>query len=632
MFTLGKEKSKSILSFLNVDLSSYTSLHIFRNRTAVLLIVLAIFASYSNSFNGEFIYDDWDAIANNSSIRTLYPPHVPLKPDAASSTRNRPIVNYTLALNYAISGLDVWSYHAGNVVIHILAALTLFGVLRQTFTLSRWRTTFRLKATHLAFACSLLWSLHPLQTESVSYLTQRCESLVGLFFLLTFYCSIRSWRSTKNRLWSLLAVVSFLLGVGSKESIVVAPFLIVLFDLIFNRESILGAFKKSRWMYLGFLLGLVLFGIYISPVGMIISTTAGESTQTIFGSLEYARSQPEIILYYLRLSFWPEPLCLSYHWMPTDISRAIPYLVVLSILVLATLFFMVKRHSLGFIGAFFFATLAPTSSFYPLVNLAFEHRMYLPLVSVVIFTLLSVVTVVDRLAARVEQRIPLTKVISYTMTSMLVIVAVVFSSLTYLRNEDYRDRVSIWRDTVQKRPFNVQARNIYAEALYNLGRIDEAIVQFERAIAINPLSSDARGNLGVALMQRGQIKAATIHLAVAAELQPQSLIAQLNYGMAVLEAGDPNIAVKHFENAVALHPDSSALHSGYGLSLFKTGKIEASLRQFETALVSEHDAEVHLNYGVVLKQLKRGSEADQQFREAQKHDPNLRVPQIDDRH
>jgi hypothetical protein len=184
---------------------------------AVAVLALAALAAYGNTFRVPFLFDDGPAILENSGIRRLWPLGGAIWPQSkVSAVSGRPVANFTLALNYALSGTDVWSYHALNLLIHVLAGLTLFGVVRRTLVLVgrvipnppgavSIGSIRRVKdnapylsdagdGVWLAFAVALLWTLHPLQTEAVTYIVQRVESLMGLFYLLTLYCFIRGIR------------------------------------------------------------------------------------------------------------------------------------------------------------------------------------------------------------------------------------------------------------------------------------------------------------------------------------------------------------------------------------------------------------------------------------------------------
>ena len=158
------------------------------------LIVLAGLAAYHNSFKVPFIFDDVPAIVENPTIRQLWPLWIPLSPphDSGLPVSGRPLVNFSLALNYACGGTAVGGYHALNLALHLLAGLTLLGVVRRTLLQPVLRARFGAAALPLALAVAVLWTVHPLQTEAVTYVVQRAESLVGLFYFLTLYCFIRA--------------------------------------------------------------------------------------------------------------------------------------------------------------------------------------------------------------------------------------------------------------------------------------------------------------------------------------------------------------------------------------------------------------------------------------------------------
>ena len=150
------------------------------------ILALAALAAYHNSFSGPFVFDDVPSISGNATIRHLWPLWTVLSPPSATSltSSGRPVLNFSFAINYALGGNAVWGYHAANLLIHILAGLALFGIMRRT--LERSGQSLAASATGLGFAVALLWTVHPLQTESVTYIVQRAESLMGLSsYLLT---------------------------------------------------------------------------------------------------------------------------------------------------------------------------------------------------------------------------------------------------------------------------------------------------------------------------------------------------------------------------------------------------------------------------------------------------------------
>ncbi len=205
---------------------------------AVVLIVIVALAVYANSFRGPFIFDDEQSILQNPSIRRLWPIWGPLNPPKGGwPVQSRPIMNLSLALNYALFGLDVRGYHGFNLTIHVLGALLLYGIVRRTLSLPALRDRFGKVAAQLALAAALIWTVHPLQTESVTYVIQRTESIMGLFYLLTLYCVIRGACSARPVGWCLSAVVACALGMASKEVMVTAPVIVLLYDRSFLARS-----------------------------------------------------------------------------------------------------------------------------------------------------------------------------------------------------------------------------------------------------------------------------------------------------------------------------------------------------------------------------------------------------------
>ncbi len=176
------------------------------------MVAFGVFA-YGNSFYGVFILDDFSSIVNRPDIGDLWPPRLGL----------RFIVDLTFKFNYLAGGLKSADYHAVNLLIHILSGLAVYGIIRRTLSLpSLSRKWTEEETLWISLSASVIWLVHPLQTESVTYICQRYESMMGLFLLSSLYCFIRSTESSRPRLWSALAIAACSAGMGSKECMVVA--------------------------------------------------------------------------------------------------------------------------------------------------------------------------------------------------------------------------------------------------------------------------------------------------------------------------------------------------------------------------------------------------------------------------
>jgi len=515
------------------------------------VLVGAVLFAYWNSLRAPFLFDDISAIVENVSIREWKTALVP--PGDGSATTGRPVVNLTYAFNHAVSGEAVWSYHALNLLIHAAAALTLFGLVRRSAPGTP------------AFVIALLWAVHPLQTESVTCIAQRTESLCGLFYLLTLYSFARGTSAPR---WLVVSVASCLLGMATKEVMVTAPLLVLLYDRTFVAGSFAAAWRVRRGYYLalastwGLLLYLVL------GTGGTRGDAAGLGLGVSWWS--YLLKQSEALVLYLQLSVWPHPLVVDYGadvvktW--TEVWWQGP--VVLA-LVAGTGWALVRRPVLGFLGAWFFLILAPSSSVVPLVSQTMaEHRMYLPLA--------AVMALLVGLAGRRFSARP--------VLVAGVILACVATGLTIRRNQVYHSELALWQDTLAHRPANGRAHNNLGIALNEAGRIEEAAGHYREAARLMPLSADARLNLCYALVRLGRPGEAVPWGEAAVRLQPESAAARINLAAALAAAGRVDEAIMHFEEALRLQPGATDATAGLVAALYAAGNRAAESGDFAPAL------------------------------------------------
>ena len=566
-------------------------------------------AAYLGSFRGVFLFDDLPHIVENPGIRTLAAAWRSLPGD------DRPLVTLSLALNYAIGGLDPWSYHLFNLAVHLLAALTLFGVVSGTLRAPRLGGTRRDAVPGFAFVVALLWVVHPLTTASVTYVIQRAESLMGLFYLLTLYCVIRSAASARPGPWHAAAVIACALGMATKANMVTAPFVVLLYDRVFLGASLAAALRRRAALYAGLFATLaILFATGIA--GLILDRAPREAVTLGLGyrgstPLAYALTQPGVILHYLRLSLWPDPLCLDYAWpLAQDVrSIALP-LVPVGALVAGTLVALRRSPALGFAGAWFFLVLAPTSSFVPVADPAFEHRMYLPLAAV----LVTVVAASRRVLARAR----LTPAGRRAIVAAAVVVAAgACSGLTIRRQRDYRSAEVMWADVVRQRPSNPRARTGLGVALAAAGRLDEAIGEYREAIRLDPRGADAHIDLGRALSVRGEVDEAIAEYREAIRLNPGSSRAHYDLGSALAAQGNLDEAIVHDREAIRLDPLDADARNDLGIALATRGRLDEAIAEYREAIRLRSDyAEAHNNLAAALATLGRLDEAIAEWREA----------------
>ena len=605
-----------------------------------LVIAVLTIIAYSNTFHVPFIFDDQINIVENTSIRNLSSLFQVFAPSFKTGIAGRPIVNFSLALNYAISGMDTWSYHLLNLLIHLSAALCLFGIVRRSFLSDRLKGKYGHAATPLAFACALLWALHPLQTQAVTYTIQRCESLMGLCFLLTFYFAIRGWQSVTPRQWHLAAVLSFLAGIGTKEVIVVAPVLLFVYDLLFFHGDPRNVLRCSPLLYTGLSFGLLSLGLLLAAGGTVSSGTG----RITFTALDYWITQPEVILHYLSLAFWPGRLCIDYGWPMAMFWGAWPSIITLAALMIASLLALWKQWPIGFPAAWFFAVLASTSLF-PLPDVAFEHRMYLPLLALIVITTTGVYRVLAGATKRwIENEALGTTIMRKGAFYLLILAGLSLGILTYARNIDYQSDISIWADAVRKYPVNSRAHANLGNAFLQEGNIRNAEEHLYEALhiemqnakryaggakhyeylSIRPVYARVQDNLGWVRLQKGNTAAAMEHFQEALKVSPGNATALAHMGIALHLQGKKADAMYYFQRAILLNPSDPDIQVNLGVTLRLQGRLHEAIEHFQEALrLMPRNVWAQYGMGMALRQMGRGDEAVSYFREALRLNPHF---------
>jgi tetratricopeptide (TPR) repeat protein len=562
------------------------------------VIAVAAALAYSRTFSVPFLFDDDTSIAGNPTLRHL---GAAFWPPAGATVSGRPVLNLSFALNYALSGTDVWSYHALNLAIHVLAGLTLLGIVRRTALLR-----IPAEATGIALAIALLWTLHPLQTESVTYVVQRAESLMGLFYLLTLYAFIRATEAEgrARTLWNILSFTACLLGMGTKEVMVTAPLVVLLYDRTFIAGSFAGALRSRRGIYSA-LAVTWLFLIFLVLAAHGRAGSAGFGSGVSWPS--YALLQLPAIFRYIGLGLWPHPLVFDYG-PAASAQRAQVVLcgLIVAGLVGATLWALARKPALGFLGACFFLILAPSSSVVPVATEAMaEHRMYLALIPLVIIVVAG-----------------LRRVLGKAAVPACAVLAGFLCFATIQRNQAYRSEEAIWADTVSKRPQNERAQDNLGFVLSKEpGRRDEAIKHYEEAIRLKPDFVEAHYNLAYALLAvPGRLGDAIAEYGEALRLKPDLIMVRFNLARALQTTpGRSGEAIAQYEETIRRRPDFAEARYNLGVMLQEIpGRLDDAIAQYEESLrLKPEDAGAHFSLGTALQAIPgRLNEAITQYEEA----------------
>jgi len=363
---------------------------------ALVSIVIVCIAVWSSSFGGVILFDGIENIILNESVH-----------DIASlgwlKDGRRPVTNLTFALNWSATGEHTGPFHAVNLLIHLVTSLGIFALVRLAVDREGVHERWRGRSALLGAFIALLWLVHPLQTQSVTYIVQRAESLAGMWYVLTLLTAAigirREDRSRSGSIWFVLAVLCCALGMGSKAVAVTAPVIVLVWDAVFGAGTIIGAIKRRWTLYAALAMTwavVLLLGVLPQVFSTDVERTVGFGFRGASAST-YLFTQTHVLWHYIRLSLWPDALCIDYGWpFVGSIGPAIVPGLALTLIFLASVFGVVRGRWWGFAGAIFFVVLAPTSSVIPIADAAMEHRMYLPLLGIVALGVVGLFAILDR--------------------------------------------------------------------------------------------------------------------------------------------------------------------------------------------------------------------------------------------
>ena len=520
---------------------------------APLILIAGVVLAYFNSLTGPFIFDDVLNIRNNHELRRLWPIWKTIWGPLATGVSGRPVVQLSFALNYAVHKFDVRGYHVTNLFLHIATSLTLFGILRRTFISRPLAPRFGPHAAPLALIAAMIWQVHPLLSDSVTYLSGRTEILAALFMLLTLYSAIRSSGSAaRARLWQLAAVVFFFIDTGCKEIAAATPFLVLIYDRLFLSESFRQMFRERRWLYAGMFACLVFIPLNLYMADFHRSALV---VRDPISSWDYLKIQAEVLVLYLRLSFWPHPLIIDYSdWKRhPSLASVLPHAVLIASMLAVTVYGLLRRWPAAFAGAWCFLILGPTSSVLPLpTEIVTERRMYLPLMAIVtVFVVVSF-----RLLQRLVERFPRRKQMVRVCAGALVVTILgAATQRTLWRNEDYKNPIGLWSDVINHRPNNARAYDNLAFEFLVRGEDAAAKACFLKGLEMSPGDPTSFNNIATILMREGDQAGAIRYLEEAIRLDPRYGSALTNLGTVYYDKGDFAKAEGYVREALKLQPN-----------------------------------------------------------------------------
>jgi tetratricopeptide (TPR) repeat protein len=533
---------------------------------------------YGGGLAAPFMFDDELAIERNVELRSWPDVGRVLRSAAPESPlAGRPLVSLSFGLNYAATGPDPWGYRLVNLGVHVACALLLFGIVCRTLAASSPAAG---ASAPLAAASALLWLVHPLASEPVMYVTQRTEGLMALAALTTLYASIRATAAPRHRRWPMLAVAACAAGMACKETMVTVPVLVLVYDRVFTFRSWREAFGARGWFY-GSLAAcwLVLAALMVSS-----PRTIGSGFASSFASpWDYLLQQAMMITRYLRLTVWPDALVLYYGWAsPASLAATWPYVVFVGLLAILTIVALRMRPALGFLGAWFFITLSPTSSIVPIASeVGAERRMYLPLAALAVLFVIGGWRIAGAWRARAS--VSQARSIPLVAAGLVLFVGVALAWRTHARTGEFASPLVMARTIYERWPAPATA-HLLANELIGAGSRDEGIALLRTSAAT---FAPAHLELGVELFKAGNHREAIEHLRAFVRAEPNltsAATAELLIGQALTNQRRFDDAIAHLQGVLARRPDDAVAMGLLADAHFARGAFTEAISGYEAFL------------------------------------------------
>jgi len=547
----------------------------------IAILALVSLVVYFNSLTNGFVYDDYATIVENKYIRH---PGKSLPSLFSRSYFNiasgeasyRPVATLSYYLIYAVGELNATYYHLFSVLLHALNVILVYLL-----------ANLIIKNRHSALIAGLLFACHPALTEAVDAISYNEDLLAAAFFFLAFICyaAIKTGEVKSGIKVYVLSLFSFLLALLSKEMAITLPAVIFLYDLAirdaggrsFSLKSILHTIKDRMYFYSGYV-AVSLFYLYLR-FGAFYHP--GESIKPVYGSLiERIIYLPAHIFGFIKLAVFPANLNADYVFSYPPSFFEIANLVGLfsvSGLVVGS-FLIYQKSKVVFFGIWWFLiTLFPVYNLIPLFNPFADRYLYIPLVG---FCVVSAFVLNDFLGLRLPQSRS-----SKLITPIAVVIIVsLYSAVTIARHRDWQDGLTLWSKTVKSSPNSSVAHGSLGRAYQEKGRLDEAVEQYKRAIAIYPDDYKAHYNLGVVYDQQGLLDKAVQSYQRAVQINPAYPNAHFNLGIIYQTQGLTDQAIGHFRKVTELDPADFEALNNLGVAYAVQGRLDKAKMEWEKVL------------------------------------------------
>lgn len=547
----------------------------------IAIPVLLSLAVYANSLSNGFVYDDYATIIDNKHIGNLLK-SLPSLFDrsyfniASGEASYRPVATLSYYLIYAVGELNATWYHLFSVLLHAFNVMLAYILAHKV-----------IKNRYSAMIAGLLFACHPALTEAVDAISYNEDLLTAAFFLLSVICyaGINTAAVKSGIPAFVLSLVCFLLALLSKEMAITLPAVLFIYDQSIrdggsrslSLKSIWRIFKGRIYFYSGYL-AVSFFYLYLRFVAFY---NPGESIKPLYGSLiERIVYLPAHLFNFIKLAVFPAEPNADYVFAYPDgffeISNLSGLFVVLALITASPVVY--KKSKPIFFGIWWFLiTLSPVYNLIPLFNPLADRYLYIPILG---FCMAAAVVLNEVVKSKLNR-----PGLSITVTVILVICIVgLYSTVTIARNRDWKDGLTLWSKTVKSSPGSSVARGSLGHAYQQLGRLEEAIEQYKRAVAINPDDFKAHYNLGVVYAQQGHFDKAIQRYQRSIRANPAYPNARFNLGVIYQNQGEIDQAINQFREVARLDPTDFQARNNLGVAYARQGELEKAVAEWEKVL------------------------------------------------
>jgi protein O-mannosyl-transferase len=569
-----------------------------RRRAFVFALVLAAVTilAYRPAWNGGFLWDDDVYITNNELLTA---------PDGLrriwfsldSPSQYFPLVYTTFRVEHAIWGLDPTGYHWVNLLLHVANALLV------------WLVLARLKVPG-AWLAGAIFALHPVQVESVAWITERKNVLMGFFFLLALLAWIAFVDGRTKRPWLFygLALILYLLALSAKTTACTLP--AALFLILWLQRT------PIRWKRVFQIIPFLVLGIAMGMLAMWWERYHQGTSRAVFtflSPIERVLVASRAVWFYLSKLIWPSNLTFIYPRWDIAPTHLLNYAWLLAGVIACGALYFLRRYwgrSVEVAAGFFVVTLSPVLGFIMLYTFRYtfvaDHYQYLACIGPIALASAGLANLADTFK---NGR-------ALILSTALCVVAVL-ATLTWRQAAMYGDIDTLWRTTLARNSGCWMAHNNLGMVLFEKGQLDEAIRHYRRTLEMQPDFWDADYNLGTALLGKGQVDEAIFYCDKAVRMQPNDPDAHVAFANALLQKKRTDDAIAHYQKAVAIRPDYFFARYGLGHALLEKGKLDAAIEHSRAALlIQPNNADCHTVLAIALDEKGQWAEAIQHYEKA----------------